>query len=134
MGQGGDIVGLFAFHINHVISNSRRSSRKEVVHAITINDFSSDIGCGKDLADGEKVLVIKEIAKVKTNKSFAERINRCVMTEIGESVRIFVKILQKNPVNLFSMRDMNRLKENVDRMPGATSGIIFNEASLPNKA
>ena len=42
--------------------------------------------CGKDLAEGEKVLVIKEIAKVKTNKSIAERINRCVMTEIGESM------------------------------------------------
>ena len=27
------------------------------------------MGCGKDLAEGEKVLVIKEIAKVKTNKS-----------------------------------------------------------------
>ena len=24
------------------------------------------MGCGKDLAEGEKVLVIKEIAKVKT--------------------------------------------------------------------
>ena len=53
------------------------------------------MGCGKDLAEGEKVLVIKEIAKVKTNKSIAERINRCVMTEIGESVRIFAKILQR---------------------------------------
>ena len=53
----------------------------------------SDMGCGKDLAEGEKVLMyIKEITKVKTNKSIAERINRCVMTEIGESVRIFPKI------------------------------------------
>ena len=41
--------------------------------------------CGKDLAEGEKVLVIK------TNKSIAGRINRWVMTEIGESVRIFGK-------------------------------------------
>ena len=31
------------------------------------------MGCGKDLAEGEKVLVIKEIAKVKTNKSIAEK-------------------------------------------------------------
>ena len=30
-------------------------------------------------AEGEKVLVIKEIAKVEANKSIAERINRCVM-------------------------------------------------------
>ena len=27
------------------------------------------MGCGTDLAEGENVLVIKEIAKVKTNKS-----------------------------------------------------------------
>ena len=47
------------------------------------------MACGKDLAKGEKVLVIKEIAKVKTNESIAERINRRVMTEIGVSVRIF---------------------------------------------
>ena len=40
------------------------------------------MGCAKDLAEDEKVLVIKEITKVKTNKSIAERINRCVMTEI----------------------------------------------------
>ena len=51
--------------------------------------------CGKDLAEGEKVLAegekvlaIKEITKVKTNKSIVARMNRCVMTEIGESVRI----------------------------------------------
>ena len=96
------------------------------------------MGCGKDLAEGEKVLVMKEIAKVKTNKSIAERINRCVMTKIGESVRIFGKILgprsDRGGLNLFSMRDMNRLKKNVDRMPGATSGIIFNEARLPHRA
>ena len=49
--------------------------------------------CGKDLAEGEKVLAIKEITKVKRNKSIAERMSRCVMTEIGESVRIFGKIL-----------------------------------------
>ena len=36
LSQGGDIVGLFAFHINRVISKSRRSSRKEVVHAISL--------------------------------------------------------------------------------------------------
>ena len=49
------------------------------------------MGCEKNLAEGEKVLVIKEIAKVKTNKSPAERINCCVMAEIGESVRILEK-------------------------------------------
>ena len=47
------------------------------------------MGCGKDLAEGEKVLVLKKITKVRTNKSITERINRCVMTEMGESVRIF---------------------------------------------
>ena len=54
-------------------------------------------------AEGEKVLVIKEIAKVKTNKSIAERINRCVMTEIGESVRIFGKILQRENLGLIAV-------------------------------
>ena len=59
---------------------------------------------GKDLAEGEKVLVIKEIAKVKTNKiSIAERINRCVMTKIGESVRIFGKILQRGNLGLIAV-------------------------------
>ena len=43
---------------------------------------------------------IKEIAKVKTNKSIAERINRCVMTKIGESLRIFGKTLQTGNLGL----------------------------------
>ena len=74
--------------------------------------------CRIDLVEGEKVLVIKEIAKVRTNKSIAGRINRCMLTEIGKSVRI----LGKNPskrkpwsdrggLNLLSMCDMNRLKK-----------------------
>ena len=41
-----NIVGLFAFHINHVISKSRHSSRKEVVHAsYSFNNSLSDIEC-----------------------------------------------------------------------------------------
>ena len=44
------------------------------------------MGCGKDLAENEKVLVINETAKVKTNESIAERKNRCVMIKIGDSV------------------------------------------------
>ena len=31
---------------------------------------------GKDLAEGEKVLAIKEITKVKTNRSITERMTR----------------------------------------------------------
>ena len=61
------------------------------------------MACGKDLAEGEKVLVIKEIARVKTNKSIGERINRCVMTEIGETVRIFEKILQRGNLGLIAV-------------------------------
>ena len=60
------------------------------------------MGCGKDLAEGEKVF-IKETTKVKTNKSIAERINRFVMTEIGESVRIFGKILQRGNLGLIAV-------------------------------
>ena len=101
MDQGGNIVALFALHINCVISKSKRSSRKVMVHAISLNNnSSSDKGCGEHLAEGEKLLVIKKIANVKTNKSIAERINRCVMieimTEIGESVRIFEKFYKED--------------------------------------
>ena len=59
--------------------------------------------CGKALAEGEKVLAINEIAKVKTNKSIAEGMNRCVTTEIGESVRIFRKILQRGNLGLIAV-------------------------------
>ena len=59
--------------------------------------------CGKALAEGEKVLAINEITKVKTNKSIAEGMNRCVMTEIGESVKIFRKILQRGSVGLIAV-------------------------------
>ena len=55
--------------------------------------------CWKDLAEGEKLLVIKE---VKTNKSIAERINHSVMSEIGESVRIFGKIHQRGNISLIA--------------------------------
>ena len=61
------------------------------------------MGCGKDSLEGEKVLVIKEIAKVRTNKSIAGRINRCVMTEIGESVRILGKNLQRGNLGLIAV-------------------------------
>ena len=61
------------------------------------------MGCGKDLAAGEKVVVIKEIAKVKRNRSIAERINRNVITEIGESVGIFEKILQRGNLGLIAV-------------------------------
>ena len=49
------------------------------------------------------VNVIKEIAKVKTNKSIAERINRCVMTKIRESVRNVGKILQRGNLGLIAV-------------------------------
>ena len=70
------------------------------------------MGCGKDLAEGKKALAIEEIAKVRTNISIAKRIDRCVMTEKCESVRIFRKMLQRGNLgglNLFSLRDLNRL-------------------------
>ena len=71
-----------------MISKSRRSSRKEVVHAISLIIPRAIWNVEKTLAEGEKVLAIKEITKVKTNKSIVARMNRCVMTEIGKSVRI----------------------------------------------
>ena len=51
--------------------------------------------CGKPLQKAKKSIAINEITKVKTNKSIAEGMNRCVMTEIGESVRISRKILKE---------------------------------------
>ena len=49
------------------------------------------MGCGKNLVEDEKVFVIKEIAKVRTNKSIAGRMNCCVITDIGKSARILEK-------------------------------------------
>ena len=45
----------------------------------------------KDLREGKKVLVLKEIAKVKKNESIDKRVNSCVITEISESGRILEK-------------------------------------------
>ena len=101
-----DIVALFAFHINHVHDFKIRAFLQNVPPGgprYQFNNSSSDMGYGKDLAEVEKVLVIKEIAEVKTNKSIAKRINRCVMTEIGESVRIFRKILQRGNLGLIAV-------------------------------
>ena len=114
MDEGGDIVALFAFHINHVISKSRRSSKNEVVQAIRLIILRAIWNVEKTLQRAKNPLLLKEIGKVKTNKSIAKRINRCVMTEIGKTVRIF----GKNPLqrkrqsdcsgfNLFSMHDIN---------------------------
>ena len=61
------------------------------------------MGCGKDLPEGQKVFVIKEIAKVKTNKSIAEGIICCVTTEIGESVTISGKLLQRGNLGLLAV-------------------------------
>ena len=57
----------------------------------------------KRLCRRQKILVINKIAKVKTNRSAAERINRCVRTEIGESVRTFGKILQRGDLSLIAV-------------------------------
>ena len=70
-----------------------------------------------------------------------ERMSGCVMTEIGESLRINRKILQRGNLGGLSRwfklnfnARYQSIEKNVDKMPGATSGIIFNEARLPNKA
>ena len=55
------------------------------------------MGFRKDLAGSEKVLVINEIAKVRTNVSIAERINCCVTTEKSESVRILENPSKRKP-------------------------------------
>ena len=40
------------------------------------NNSSNDMECGKDLPEGEKLLVIKEIAKAKTHVGHASYQNR----------------------------------------------------------
>ena len=60
------------------------------------------MGCGKDLAESEKVLVIKEIAKVGTNRSINGRIDRCVMAERGENVRTLGKIRDRGNLGLIA--------------------------------
>ena len=77
-------------------------SRKELVHAISLIIPRAIWDVEKTLQKAKKILVIKETAKVKTNKSIAERINRCGMTEIGESVRIFGKILVRGNLGLIA--------------------------------
>ena len=59
------------------------------------------MGCGTDLVEGIISCYKKKTAKVRTNKSITGRINRCVMTEIVESVRILGKILQRGKLDLF---------------------------------
>ena len=68
------------------------------------------MGCGKYLAQREKILVIIGIAKVKTNKSIAERIDRCVMTNWKNPSKRKPRS-DRGGLNLFSMRDINRLKK-----------------------
>ena len=73
------------------------------------------MGRGKNLTESEKALIIKEIAKDKTNKSIDERIIRHVVT---------VERFLKNPsrrkprcdrggLKSVSKRYMNRLKRSV---------------------
>ena len=45
---------------------------------------------------------MKEIAKVKKTKSTAERINRFVMTELGDCTGIFEKIIQRGNLGLIA--------------------------------
>ena len=53
--------------------------------------------------EGENVLVVKEIAKARTNELIAGRINRCVMTEIGKSEGFLGKILQTGNLGLIAI-------------------------------
>ena len=59
--------------------------------------------CGKDYAENKKLFVIQKIGKVKTNQSIADRIHRCVLTEISKSVRIFGKILERGNFSLIAV-------------------------------
>ena len=60
-----------------------------------LQKFSSKKGREKDLAEGEKVLIINEIAKCKTTKSISERIDPHMVTKIEDSDMIFQKSFKK---------------------------------------
>ncbi len=80
MSQSGNIIAILTFHISHVISKSRRFSKKRVAHArYYFYNSLSNMGRGKNITEGEKALIIKEIARGKTNKSIDKRIIRHVV-------------------------------------------------------
>ncbi|CAB4004306.1 Hypothetical predicted protein [Paramuricea clavata] len=81
------------------------------------------MGRGKDLTEGEKNIIIKEIAKGKTTKSIAESINHHVVT---------VKIFLQNPsereprsdrgvLKSVTKRDMDRLRRSIREISGETN-------------
>ena len=61
------------------------------------------MGCGKDLAEDEKLFVIWEMGRVKAGGSIVEMVNRCVVAEMSESERIFGAILQTGNVSLIAV-------------------------------
>ena len=91
------VVKLFAFHINHVISQSMRTSRKEVVHDIFSIIPRAILDVKRSCSRQKSPL---SITKARTNKSISELINRCVMTKIDVSVRISGKIFQRGNLGL----------------------------------
>ncbi|CAB3977339.1 Transposable element Tc3 transposase [Paramuricea clavata] len=112
---------MFTFHIGHVITKSSGSSIKEVVHGISSINHPAIWDVGK--TEAEKATIIKEIAKGKTTKSIAERINRHAVTV----TRFLQNPSKRKPPSdrgvrkSVSKRDMYRLRRNLRKMPGATS-------------
>jgi IS30 family transposase len=91
------------------------------------------MGRRKDLTETEKPTIIKEIAKGKTTKSIAERINRHMVTV----TRFLQNPSKRKPSDRgvrksVSKRDMYRLRRNLCKMLGATSKRIFKEVGLPD--
>ena len=92
------------------------------------------MGRSKDLTEGGKSIIIKEIAKGKTPKAIAEKISHHVVT-----VKRFLQNPSKRKSRMdrgvlksVSKQDMNRLKRSVRKLPGSTSATIFEEAGLPD--
>ena len=89
----------------------------------------------KDFTEAKKATIIKEIAKGKTTKSIAERINRHVVTV----TRFLQNLSKRKPLSDRGVRKsvskpgcMYRLRRNLRKMPGAASKRIFKEAGLPD--
>ena len=99
LGRGGNIVELFA------LQNLKAFFHKRVGPRNWFHNSSNNMGREKIFAKAKKVLSgNKNLAKGKTTKSITKRINRDVVTEIGDSDTNFeIKILQKGNLSLIAV-------------------------------
>ena len=90
------------------------------------------MGLGKDLTEGEKRTIIKEIATGNAPGAIAKEIGR----HVGTVKRFVLSPSERKPrcdrgvLKSVTKRDFRRLRRSIRKMPGATSAKIFEEAGL----